>query len=216
MHGDKIEVLGQYTVLRPLSQHSKTYLCKEDATHRLLVIKRFQNERVEFFAKEAQALNELASSGICPQLYFATRLKDEAIIGMQYKTGKPLLELAKKSDFDTMLSIKNKLIKTIKDLHTNFHYAHCDLNPNNILVKMDKSATNMCILDWEFSEKIRNENINNYSKFRGTLGITPKIQENSLVNRDLLSINNIFHQFFPMETKTNTKSSLLGRFKKWM
>ena len=209
-----MEILSRYTVLRQLSHDSKTYLCKEDATNRLLVIKRFQNERIPFFKKEAEALSELSSFDICPQLYFATSLENEAIIGMQYRTGKTLQEFSKESNYESIFKLKNKIQEKITILHNDYFYTHGDLNPGNIMIKKEKDKINICLLDWEFSEKIRNENINNYSKFRGTLGITPMIEENSLVNRDLVSVTNLFNEFFPTQPKG--KSSILNRIKEWM
>lgn len=87
---------------------------------------------------------------ICPKILFVLEVDKIIILIMEKIKGISFLELYEKN-----LSIENtsiiieSLYKNIKLLH-NLGYAHCDLNPNNIIIDYNN---NVIIIDFDEAEK---------------------------------------------------------------
>lgn len=213
MQDAKLELTCNYTILKQMSKHTKIFLCKEEATGRLLVIKSFERERLPFYHHEAYALGQLSELKEVPGLLFCSANKTDAFLGIQYLRGRPLIEIYESLNPAQKQAIKSTLSTFLKDLHEKNFFCHGDLNPKNILVHLLKDQVEIKIIDWEFAQPLRSENIHNYSKFRGTLGLTPELSTNSLIERDQQVLEKIFEKFLPGSKKVSkTFTQRLGRW----
>jgi len=186
-HDEKPKNPFGYEILRRLSFSSYTYLSRECASERLVILKYFEGHQKKSFEKEAKALVELEDFEGSPALYFATEVKEgdsiRYCLGMEFIVGKSLLELTqdKTATFDWS-GLGEKLGQRIKRLHDHHGFTHGDLSPVNILIK--NTDQKVFFVDWEFSEKISQENLSSYDAYRGTKGFNGPDGTSDLVKRD--------------------------------
>lgn len=124
-----------------------------------------------------------------PKLYFAVTHSSHSYIGMQYCIGKPLTEFVQKLNTTSIDLLANCLKSATYDLHNNYGYVHGDMSPKNILVQEEESDWKVSFIDWECSRPLRDQTIESYSKFQGTIGYGDLEQNPGLLKKDLQAID---------------------------
>lgn len=215
-----VQIPFGYVVLRSLSRSSPVYLCRENASDRLLVIKFTQRKFEDQFQREVRALADLDGFEAAPNLYFASGSKSgtdaldndpEAYalhVGMQYSVGRPLLEWCGQGKSRFPEGLRDSLFQKLRTLHQKWGYAHGDLSPKNILVHDDGRIT---FIDWEFSQKLSDQTLSTYMKFRGTFGFGQRPECGSMAQKDIKALEACF-QFMTTDGERNGFKQLASRF----
>lgn len=185
-----------YVSLKALSSSSNTYLCRESATQRLLVIKFFLSHHGDKFLNEAQTLHHLKDCSLAPNLMFASTLQDgTGALGMEYSPGLLLVDWNRASNDLEKIDVLKQLELAVRQIHRDWGIAHKDLSPKNILVYEQMGPKNnkyqIKLVDWEFAEKICKENVQSYNAYRGTQGFSGSLELQSGAEKDLMSLKKI-------------------------
>jgi predicted Ser/Thr protein kinase len=188
-HKTSSSCVTAFEVLRPLSFSSAVELCRERATGRLLVRKRFPSNAQAFFEREATTLHYLRHFSASPQLYFAWQEEDgTSVLGREYFSGSPLCD-AQNWNAEEKSAVASALKALVQELHDKFGMSHGDISPRNVLVIREQNAPlKLGLLDWEFARKFQTETLESYSSFRGSVGFTEVGEHNSLREKDLLAL----------------------------
>lgn len=158
------------------------YLCREDASGRLVVLKIFQESvqrsMKDAFFREVKNLTELTALSFIPKILFAYEQKTSPvsfILGTEYRPGKTLLELKGSITQEELNCLGRMIYLDIQNLHEK-GYTHGDLSPRNILAQAcidnGNSSWELTFVDWEFAEKIQDQGLSTYEQFRGTPGFS--------------------------------------------
>lgn len=147
------------------------------------------------FLSETRNLAELSGNPSIPRLLFAYEKANPCefpyIIGIEYRKGKPILEWP--IDLKNGLTPENRqqleiaLKETLSELHLKYGYAHGDLSPRNILAHFEPENAQpwyLTVIDWEFGEKLTQQNLKTYDHFRGTLGFVDLNQTEDPISKD--------------------------------
>ena len=202
-----------YSLLRSLSLASKVYLCREDASDRMLVLKIKSGEKLDLLKKEIYALRDLEGFPYAPRLLFAQVLEQnkelkEMVLGQEYKLGEPLHFLKDKLTETEKCTVKEALKNALHLLHTQYFRTHGDLSPKNILVnRASQGEIKITLIDWEFSEKTSEENLSHHNHYRGTIGYTPLQAGASLKEKDREALSQVFH-FLNLKQEKQKRSFL--------
>ena len=163
-------------------------------------------------------LAEIADFEGAPKLYFASEQKEEDTlrfcIGMEYIAGKSLFDLTQEKTIHFDWSkIGERLVKSLRRLHDHYGISHGDLSPKNVLIRsVDHRAI---LIDWEFAEKIADQNLSSYESYRGTQGFNSLDGTSGLILKDQEALNACLKycgvlDHLPVETK-----AFSGFFSKW-
>jgi serine/threonine protein kinase len=186
-------------------------LCRECATDRLLVQKRFDSSKELFFLREAKMLHAVRGFSGAPSLYFAWREPDgKGLIGREHVTGKRMDDPGLPKP-----EVEKALRRAIKELHDNFGVAHGDISPNNILFRENPGkGLDAILLDWEFARSFREESLSSYENFRGSLGFTDL--EKGLRARDEHALNACLARLTVDPVAGKQLGATLHWWKKWI
>lgn len=159
--------LPAYEILKPLSLSGNSQLCRERATGRLLVQKRFAPANEKFFTREAKMLHAVQGFSGAPLLYYAWQEKDGCgLIGREFIAGERMGALV-----HAPVEMAKALRIALNELHDKFGVCHGDISPNNILLRENsKNGLDAILLDWEFARAFKEESLSSYENFRGSLG----------------------------------------------
>lgn len=148
MTSSKTRLPCGYEALRPLSKSENALLCREEASGRLLVVKLRQS--AARLRDEARALAAAAGFVAAPALYFAMVVNGStpgaSWLGLEYRTGRPLRELAGRLEKGELGRLAAKLQFTVRSLHEDWRMAHGGLTPDSILLSDDGALS---FLNWD-------------------------------------------------------------------
>lgn len=214
-----------YQPLRRLATASSTYLCREDASDRLVVLKVFSQCKVTAFRNESRALAALAKSGLAPELLFALNTSDHRnetafALGIEYLPGKSMAELLPHLialPIAHRVRLGQRLIRSLSALHAQ-GWTHGDLSPGNILLTI--SAANPAdswqvhFVDWEFAIKRQMEDLKTSDSFRGTIGFTE--WDLDPLTRDRVAMEKLLQDFLGLDPHLHLakKEKKIGFFAK--
>jgi serine/threonine protein kinase len=178
-----------YKPLKKLSLHTDIWLCREDASERYLIIKRYPPNLSDEFSRSVRALSNMAQINCIPRLYFAVKCElSIGYLGMEYASGTLFSDWIQKNNSTSRLSLFKSLLEAVAEINSQ-GFAHCDISPNNILVKNGAGKPQVWLIDWDYSEKINEKNIKTYGASRGTLGYSMNLNFNQPIEaKDLKSL----------------------------
>lgn len=90
---------------------------------------------------EVNVLYKLKDTSLSPQIYYYNFNENTNIIIIELIKGKTIIEL-KFENIKQKVSLKLKILDAIKEIHE-LNVIHCDLNPDNILLDLNKKYKNI-------------------------------------------------------------------------
>ena len=183
---------------------SQILLCKEVATGRLLVAKRWPRTDQDCAAREANAMAALQTLTFVPDLALCANTEFGSVLIRKFFVGSNL-EQTKWSTFSSQAKVKFfSLLKShIEQLHL-AGWAHRDLSPKNILT----DGQNIQIIDWDLAEPIQTQEASAFET-RGTVGYSlDQVQQvRDFISQDIEALAKI-SQFLGIDSEAETRANI--------
>ena len=214
---NKFDLLNGYEFLRPLSLSSRVYLCRENATGRLLVIKKNLEASETDYFRELRALTVLSQEPFVPQLYFAT----QRYLGSQYFPGQSFASCKEDLSKEVRRLLGRHLMTVVHDLHHRLGWTHGDISPKNCLFRLTSAGegvSELMLVDWEYSQPLNGDTLATYAGFCGTVGFASTDTSKDRIARDeealkaTLKFIDAEDVFIPVEKRKTEKK----RWRSWI
>lgn len=155
-----------------------------------MVWKTYNSSQQHEFERSLRALHSLNHLSFIPRLYFAFEAGGVFNQVSEYCPGLPLSQVPKERLATCAKSILPRLRQAVQAVHES-GYLHGDLSPDNVLLPTD--ASRLWIIDWDFSERMGEQNLSTYNAARGTLGFSLiwGSKSPSLRDKDLVAVERI-------------------------